>query len=59
MYQPRKYGINKYSKGGKMGKCTRISFVDQASRSSYTPGPGNYQPTTEFGHYKKHWQSIA
>ena len=42
-----------------MGKCTRLSFVDQASRTSYTPGPGNYQPTTEFGHYKKHWQSIA
>ena len=52
VYNPKKYAITKYSKGGKIGRCTRLSFIDNAADSSYTPGPGNYEAPTEFAHYK-------
>ena len=41
------------SRGGKVGRETRPAFTDQAAKSSFTPGPGNYKNPTEFGHYKK------
>lgn len=52
VYHPKKYGISKYSRGGKMGRDHRQSFIDNAKNTSYTPGPGNYQAPTEFGHYR-------
>ena len=52
VYHPKKYGIMKFTRGGKIGRCTRLSFIDSATSASYTPGPGNYQAPTEFAHYK-------
>ena len=46
------------SKGGKIGRQTRKSFIDKATESSYAPGPGNYKEPTEFGHYSKIKQTI-
>jgi hypothetical protein len=40
--------------GGKIGVSNRKSFIDVATNSSFTPGPGNYKLPTEFGHYKKY-----
>ena len=34
-----------------MGKETRVSFIDTAAKSSFTPGPGKYKLPTDFGHY--------
>ena len=52
VYHPKKYAITKFSRGGKMGRCNRLSFVDHARNTSYTPGPGKYEAPTEFAHYK-------
>lgn len=51
VYRPNKYGINKYSRQGKMGQSERKSFIDDATKSEFTPGPGNYRMPTEFSHY--------
>ena len=58
-YKPKRYGINRMSRGGKMGYCQRRSFIDDAASSDFTPGPGNYQAPSEFGHYRKSRNSLA
>jgi hypothetical protein len=52
-YKPKKYGINKKTKGGQIGTKARTSFIDDVSYTAFTPGPGNYKLPTDFGHYKK------
>lgn len=46
VYNPKKYGINKFTRGGKIGRCNRLSFIDKAAKTSYTPGPGHYEAPT-------------
>jgi hypothetical protein len=47
VYHPKKYGINQYSRGGKIGSGARSCFVDDAAKSKdYLPGPGNYKIPT-------------
>ena len=34
VYHPKKYAITKYSRGGKIGRCNRLSFIDNAKNTS-------------------------
>ena len=58
-YEIQRFGINKKSRGGKMGYCKRKSFIDDAKARYPTPGPGNYQAPSDFGHYKRNSHSLA
>jgi hypothetical protein len=46
LYRPNKSGINKYSKNGKIGSTARKSFIDEVTKTEFTPGPGNYRVPT-------------
>ena len=58
-YEIKKFGINKHSRGGKMSRSKRSSFVDEIADKNLAPGPGSYTSYTEFAHYKKHKHSLT
>jgi hypothetical protein len=51
-YEPKK-ATRSGSIGGRIGSSLRSSFIDDINITQKSPGPGDYQIPSEFGHYKK------